>query len=1196
MYKSLKNIIIVALLLVISAGSLWAANDPPCKYPPFLGKSAVIPPHIIFVMDYSGSMSWMPYPNDLRDSRTYNHTYHDTIYFGGKKLTYAGQFKPYVYYKYNTDDDYFEEVRHRNPGEPPVKESERLIDGNFLNFSQNMSRITILKLVLMGDNNYTYSTPTPPDGKIIVKLIKQDRSSCYYFDSRHRLKITYDGGTKRGDGNEANPYIGGTVTIEKQVRRGRRWRLEERWVDDARAALLKDEVDARGIFEQFLDKDMDGNTDVDAPSVSIITYQGSKAAIRVRKSRDINTLENALHLTYAHGATPTKYGVQKAASIVSNASHNPSSDIYYEYVNSVAMGLYCKKVYEIVMTDGNWNRGGDPLEDVHDDHTDDLRGDLINDAGKQTIDFFSIFMFGSGGGLNSQKWIALFGGFQDVYDGNGWPGTYTHRPRSSQSTFDGYNHRAEADTLEWDNDGDALPDHFYEVYNADQMRDAFQSILNKIKATVASASAAPNTPAASAKGEGMAFQAVFMPALKDPITNERRYWLGELRALFVDPKGNLREDTDGDKVLDLKKDRVLTFYYDAGVQRIRAATYADLNGNGVIDSTELSTELRKEVFDINTLWKASDWLNSHSESSRRIFYLDDNLNLKAFTTAEANNLKDYFALSQAQADSLIRFVRGVDFTDAYRKRDINGVVWKLGDIIHSTPTYLSTPMERYDILYGDDSYRDYYKAYKGKRGVLFVGANDGMLHAFNAGVFEPDNDDIRLGSVVSKLPGHSIGEELWAIIPHSLIPHLRWLWRKEYDVCHVYYVDGKPKLTDLKIFGNDAVHINGWGTVLTVGYNFGGDTITADGNTFRSAYDVIDVTDPLNPVPLVEFTDAGLGFTTGYPAFGKVDSAWYMFVGSGPNKLSGLSDQRATFYIIKSDGTIYHFGGNNFTHNYNAYIGSPTSVDLNLDYNVDVIYFGVNYYSGGRWYGQLYKFVTHDDPDPYTWTISKVVDVNGPITSPPSISKDEKGRTWVFFGTGKYMGPPDAVDSTVQYIVGVKDEGTYVSWSSLLDVTDARLFVPADSIELGGKTWTFNEFERYADSFAGWYVRLPLGERVLEKAALVGGALFVSTYSPVASAAGNPCDAGNVAFGGGHLYALYFKTGTAHPAKILGEQSGEALKSVSIGGMPSSPEVHVGEHGEVTVSVQTSEGAVQTFNVNLPFSIKSGVKLWKGGL
>ena len=147
MYKIIKYGIVGVLLWGFTI-PLWGENNPPCKYPPFLGKSAVIPPHIIFVMDYSGSMSWMPYPNDKRDGRSYNLTYHDVISFGGKQLTYAGQFKPRMYYRYNTKEGYKTSV--------PFKTStKKITDSNiklFFNLPVNKS-FAIAIFQDLNDNN-----------------------------------------------------------------------------------------------------------------------------------------------------------------------------------------------------------------------------------------------------------------------------------------------------------------------------------------------------------------------------------------------------------------------------------------------------------------------------------------------------------------------------------------------------------------------------------------------------------------------------------------------------------------------------------------------------------------------------------------------------------------------------------------------------------------------------------------------------------------------------------------------------------------------------------------------------------------------------------------------------------------------------------------------------------------------------------
>ncbi len=1184
MYKFHK-VAMILLVLFMSTSAVWGANDPPCKYPPFLGKSAVIPPHIIVVLDYSGSMASKPFgfPNIYK-----------------RNFDYSGQFKNDMYYFYNTAREYFEEVAPWSEGKPEVVPDKKWIRGNILNWVTYMQRITILKLVLQGDEEYIVDGPDN-QGYVVVKMIKRNKTKTFEWNNGNcencGLKIEYSGGDVRWDtyyGEDGNPHIGGYVTLYFKKKTSKGW-IKEYWAKNAPARIRKRYEETRGVFAEVQDKDADGVVDPDAPSWSVITYQSlwynnnNYAVLRIRKEKDINVLRSSLNDARAEGGTPTVFGVRKAKEVLQHSSCDPASDIYYEYINGIPMGLWCRRVYVLLLTDGDWNTGGDPLPYVYPSRIEDQRSDL---AHNQHLNYFTMYMFGSGGGKNSQRWIALYGGFKDV-DNNQKPGSYSSSlPDSKHVDF--YCRSQPIDRDEWDNDANCLPDQYYEVYNAEQMKDAFSAIMEKIKVDVASASAAPTTPVTS-KGTGMIFQAVFMPTYKDTATGEDRYWLGEIRELFVDHHGNIREDSDNDKKLDLRNDRVITYYFDPNEQIVKVATYQDVNGNGVIDSSELSTEATKSIFMLNSIWNASTWLNSVSPAQRRIYYLDDGTHLKSFVSSEADVLAPLFGMNSRRADSLINYIRGVDYPGIYRKRSINGIVWKLADIIHSTPTYLATPMERYDILYGDESYREYYRQYRNKRGVLFVGANDGMLHAFNAGVFRELDGTYTIGEVVNNYPSYQLGEEMWSIIPHNLLPHLRWLWRKDYEVCHVYYVDGKPKLTDLKIFPNDRTHPEGWGTVLAVGFNFGGDTITADGTTYRSAYLVLDVTDPAHPVPMMEFTKPDLGFTTTYPAFARVDSTWFMLVGSGPNKLSGESDQSASFYVVKEDGTDYKFDG--FDNNYNAFVGSPVSVDINLDYDVDYIYFGVNYQaSGGQWRGQLYRLDTNGDANPNNWSLFKVIEVPAPITAPPSVSVDEKGRIWVFFGTGKYFGALDAVDSSTNYIIGVKDMDNSTSLSNLLDVTNATLEVTSsgDSMYLGSSSYSFKDFEDYVEGFDGWYIRLPRGERVLEKGAVLGGAVFMTTYSPMAQTEGNPCDAGNVAFGGGHLFVLYYKTGTAHTKHMLGVESGVALKSVATGGMPSSPEIHVNEKGDVTVTVQSATGTVEQYNVSTPFSIKSGVKLWKG--
>ena len=237
------------------------------------------------------------------------------------------------------------------------------------------------------------------------------------------------------------------------------------------------------------------------------------------------------------------------------------------------------------------------------------------------------------------------------------------------------------------------------------------------------------------------------------------------------------------------------------------------------------------------------------------------------------------------------------------------VTWRLGDIDYSTPTVVGRPSEGYHLLYSDYSYADFLARYLFRRNVVYVGGNDGMLHAFNAGFYNNAAKQFTTQSSANPtLAQFPLGAELWAYVPYNLLPHLFWLTNPNY--AHVYYVDQKPRVFDARIFFKadgsqlDASHPNGWGTVMVVGMRFGGGTVNADlhksaGNAapvstdpqMSSAYIIMDITDPETPPRLLaELKFPGLGYTTCYPAvipMGSIPSSvahndWYLTFGSGP--------------------------------------------------------------------------------------------------------------------------------------------------------------------------------------------------------------------------------------------------------------------------------------------------------------------------
>lgn len=305
----------------------------------------------------------------------------------------------------------------------------------------------------------------------------------------------------------------------------------------------------------------------------------------------------------------------------------------------------------------------------------------------------------------------------------------------------------------------------------------------------------------------------------------------------------------------------------------------------------------------------------------------------------------------ALAKKLVNWVRGVEDTTDYRDRSSSVSTgkntYRLGDIVDSSPMVVGTPAEAYDILYSDYTYAAFRSNYGNRRQMIYVGANDGMLHAFNGGFYVPAQPasgttaatdptayrqlpsslGLKSGDPAVPLGNNwTLGQEAWAFVPDNLLPHLRWLADKNYT--HVFYVDGSPVVTDVQIFKPDSTtgssstclsgtpaagdidaqgHVCGWGTVMVVPFRLGGGPISvdtvgngkpADTQSSNSAYVLLDVTDPERPPTVLGEITTGT-YTTSEPSFSvhkNVDGSlqFLLVLGSGPADDGGIGDSDAT--------------------------------------------------------------------------------------------------------------------------------------------------------------------------------------------------------------------------------------------------------------------------------------------------------------
>jgi type IV pilus assembly protein PilY1 len=909
-------------------------------------------------------------------------------------------------------------------------------------------------------------------------------------------------------------------------------------------------------------------------------------------------------------------------------------------------------------TSGESN-GSDYLDDLAlYARTNDLRADL---EGDQNLLLYTVYAFGnSATARNLLKNAAKNGGFEDK-NGNRRPDLQS----------------------EWDEDGDGLPDTYYEASEGYQLESKLIKAINDILKRAASGTAV-SVLATSGEGEGNLVQAYFRPSVTSGVTEVR--WLGYLQSLWVDSMGNLREDSNANLRLDTDTDKVVVYFMDSAAGEAKIKRY-DVSGASPYPDVSSGAYEVVSLESITPLWEAGKLLSQRTAESRNIFtYIDKDRNSAVndapndpfddtgevirFHPSSVDSIMPYLGIRDNttwsylggtktdRALNLIRYIRGQEsgFSGTtgmqVRTRMIGSDVWKLGDIVHSTPVTISKPPDNYHMIYADESYQHYYNAFKNRETVVYVGANDGMLHAFTSWAYSGVSKQYTKPAAA---PGtEQIGDEIWAYIPQSLLPHLKWLPSTSYT--HVYYADLKPKIFDAKILPDDTHYTDddtddNWGTILLLGLNLGGKQICvndvftdASGVTvsetrqFYPTYTALDVTDPRNPRLLWERTYKDLGFSMSSPAVVRVKDKWFAVFGSGPTDYDGTSTKRGRVYVVDlktGDGyrnasfpagttDAWLFEG---SENY-AFMNSPVSMDKELNYNVDGIYFGQTYYASNVWRGKIYKVAvpwdwtstsTYQDVPNHSsnpWRFYGLFTTNNPITAPLALSIDFQDNVWAYFGTGRYLSQADKTSTQTQYLFGIKDPffnseyktsptNYYHDYTRGLVLDSGDLF-NADpySVMTDGSVFTGTSyFGEWKDLLAaaraedGWKRTLSLSkERSITKFSILGGAVFAPSYIPNDDICG---------FGGDSwLYGLYFETGTAYYNPFLpsgptdvaigGNTYQRVDYKMSLGvGKSSALGIHVGQEAGAKAFIQQSTGAVLEAHVDTAFNIKSGLINWR---
>lgn len=437
----------------------------------------------------------------------------------------------------------------------------------------------------------------------------------------------------------------------------------------------------------------------------------------------------------------------------------------------------------------------------------------------------------------------------------------------------------------------------------------------------------------------------------------------------------------------------------------------------------------------------------------------------------------------------------------------------MGDVANSNPVYVGAP----SLAVREAGYDKFLAAYRGRPNAVYVGANDGMLHAFEA----------------------RTGKELFAYVPRIMFARLAAYTSPDY--VHQSYVDGTPEVGEARMASG------AWKTVLVSGSGAGATGVFA-----------LDVTDPAGfsaDKVLWEFSgayDNDMGYVTQAPRIMKFRTAaatktgaatygWFAVVPSGFNNAN--KDGRAALFLLSLDKPP----GEAWKENFNYYkIVLPRPADKTLvnalstpgdfaaaDGSTRILY-------AGDTQGNLWKFdFTGNAP----WVKGNALGVKGslvmvamsgsdadakrqPITVAPVVGVGPAGGAIVLFGTGKFVSPDDLGRSSrgVQTIYGVYDNGAAIPAGEARTQLQLRTASPVAGQafpSITGDSFVYGAFDRKTNARRGWYFDLPAGieqgERLVFKPVLSDGQLFFNTLIPNA----NACSAD----GGGRSCAVNAMTG-----------------------------------------------------------------------
>jgi len=617
---------------------------------------------------------------------------------------------------------------------------------------------------------------------------------------------------------------------------------------------------------------------------------------------------------------------------------------------------------------------------------------------------------------------------------------------------------------------------------------------------------------------------------------------------------------------NLKKYGVSSDSYLVG-QNNQQACYVDIDGNGIDDI--MKTSLPSGAINGTFMSNASSFWSTGADAGlvesggagqvlQNDVYPNRTIYTHTGTSAQLTHASNLFTATNGaitpamlgvaattDAAKLIGFVHG---RDAYDESSPNAQrEWLFGDILHSRPVIVN--------------YSTYQQENEGNCGsntsIIYVGANDGMLHAIR------DCD----------------GSELWGFIPPGMLGHLSYLA----GTTHSYFADATPSVYIFNKNNDGNINpANGDKVILVFGERRGGGRDTAP---TTGSYYALDVTVPASPKLLWSLSNQSAGFTElaetwSEPKIVKLKigtaSKIVAFVGAGydnihedtrfgntrsftnaasvnlggtgeGNLASGGSTAASALTNAKGRG-VYAFEiatldaagapdlansgtkiwGYTHANNTNMRFSIPSelaAIDSNNSGFTDTLYVGD---TGG----QVWRFDV-GNTNPALWSARRLYDLGTSAAGNkffyrPSVVIGSGVKT-IFIGSGDREHPLNADTNLVNRLYSLKDLGanqpeSTLTESDLSDVTDDQIQTTTSA---SGATSISGILATLGASH-GWFIKLNYfqpGEKALASPVVFNKVAYFTTYTPTSVAVVDPCQAGNL--GTSRLYAVDFLTGAA---------------------------------------------------------------------